>query len=79
MDDTLVALLSIEILKQLVFQMHPNKAPGPNGLSPFFYQHFWEIVGNRVVKTVSDILKSKFLVGKCVWGPWLLGATLPLN
>lgn len=29
-------------------QMHPNKAPGPDGMNAFFYQNFWNIVWEDV-------------------------------
>lgn len=33
-------------------QMAPLKAPGPNGVLPLFYQHFWSLSGNDVSKSV---------------------------
>lgn len=33
-----------------VHQMHPDKASGPDGLNPVFFQHFWDLVGNDVFK-----------------------------
>lgn len=29
-------------------QMHPDKAPGPDGLNPAFYQNFWNIMGAEI-------------------------------
>ena len=26
-------------------QMHPTKSPGPNCMSPIFFQRYWDIVG----------------------------------
>lgn len=28
--------------------MHPDKASGPDGLNPAFFQHFWSLMGNEV-------------------------------
>ena len=37
-------------------QMHPTKAPGPDGMSPIFFKHYWDIVGPEVVKCVLTAL-----------------------
>ena len=37
-------------------QMFPLKAPGPNGMPPLFYQHFWSTCRRVVCRTVLDFL-----------------------
>ncbi|XP_048493143.1 uncharacterized protein LOC125493698 [Beta vulgaris subsp. vulgaris] len=37
-------------------QMHPSKAPGPDGMHAVFYQRFWHIVGDDVTDVVSGII-----------------------
>ncbi|XP_004310201.1 PREDICTED: uncharacterized protein LOC101298860 [Fragaria vesca subsp. vesca] len=50
-----------EVLKALK-QMHPLKAPGPNGFSPIFYQKYWHIVGKDVTTAVWIFMNSDELI-----------------
>ncbi|KAM6582630.1 hypothetical protein CsatB_009632 [Cannabis sativa] len=38
--------------------MHPDKAPGPDGMGPGFYQQHWDIVGSHIVKLVTDFFDT---------------------
>ena len=39
-------------------QMHLTKAPEPDGMSPIFFKHYWNIVGPEVVNCVLSSLNS---------------------
>lgn len=47
-----------EQVKKALFQMHPDKSPGPDGMSPTFYQKYWKIVGKDVVEYVRNFFDS---------------------
>lgn len=55
-------LLEIEKseVKNALFSMHPYKSLGPNGMSPGFYQKYWQIVGEDVYQFVRFF----FAIGK---------------
>lgn len=51
-NERLLAAVSEEEVKRALFQMHPDKSPGPDGRTPAFYQKNWKTVGRDVVELV---------------------------
>ena len=64
MNQELVMPISNDEIKEALFQMHPSKAPGPDGMSPGFYQKHWEVVGNDVCDGVRYLLSSENMLQK---------------
>ena len=56
MTQSLTCPYTEEEVKTALFQMHPSKSPGPNGMSPFFFQKFWHIFGHDVTTIVLFVL-----------------------
>lgn len=46
-----------EEVKVVVFQMHSDKAPSPDDMTPDFYQKHWTIVVKDVVKMVKEFFR----------------------
>lgn len=54
--------VSVEEVKLALFQMHPDKAPGPDGMTPGFFQKHWSIVGSDIVLMVRKFFAEGVLV-----------------
>lgn len=48
---------TIEEFKKALFQMHPDKSPGPDGFNPVFFQRFWNIVGTDIFDGAIEWVK----------------------
>ena len=42
-------------------QMAPLKASGPDGMSPLFFQNYWDLVKGDITTTVLNYLNSGLL------------------
>ena len=58
MNSKLLQEFQASEIEQALKQMHPMKAPGPDGMPPLFYQHFWPTVKSIVIQTVLDFLNN---------------------
>jgi hypothetical protein len=59
-NENLVKPITREELKEALFEMHPDKAPGPDGFNPAFYQHFWDHCGEDVYVAAKDWLERGY-------------------
>ena len=48
-------------VQEALQQMAPLKAPGPDGMPPLFYQHFWGTMNQEVTSTILNWLNSSKL------------------
>ena len=58
MNDALLKEFRVEEVRRALKQMHPTKSPGPDGMSPIFFQKYWDVVGPQVVDCVLNTLNS---------------------
>ena len=62
LSDQQICSLNVHIsdkeIEDIVFQLGSHKAPGPNGIPAFFFQHFWDIVKPDVISTIQVFFHS---------------------
>ncbi|XP_060964627.1 uncharacterized protein LOC133033648 [Cannabis sativa] len=60
-DDNAILTRPIEDqeVKDALFQMHPDKSPGPDGMNPKFFQKYWHIVGPDVIACVREFFLNE--------------------
>ena len=61
MIDELLADFKANEVAQAIKQMHPTKSPKPGGMSPIFYQNYWDLVGTDVINCVLNVLNFGIL------------------
>ncbi|XP_060974235.1 uncharacterized protein LOC133039370 [Cannabis sativa] len=53
-NENFVKVPSEKEVKEVVFDLHPLKAPGPDGFSGCFFRKYWDIVGANLVASVQE-------------------------
>lgn len=61
MNDLLIQAPTPLEIKEALFAIHPDKAPGPDGFSASFFQSNWEVVGPAIVQEIQMFFSSGFL------------------
>ncbi|XP_060959266.1 uncharacterized protein LOC133030514 [Cannabis sativa] len=60
-NEELLQPIGDDEVKNALFQMHPDKAPGPDGMGPGFFQHHWSIVGADIINLVKEFFSTSVL------------------
>lgn len=58
-NDILMQPIVMEEVRCALFDMHPDKASGPDGLNPDFFRSFWHVVGEDVSKAVIHCIDQQ--------------------
>lgn len=58
-NKTLKKIPSATEIKEALFSVHPEKAPGPDGFSACFFQSNWVVVGADMIKEVQEQQKEQ--------------------
>lgn len=55
---SLIKEVTAKKVEQVVKNMDPDKAPGPDGFNAYFFQSCWDIVKEDLVKAITNFFKK---------------------
>ena len=67
-NDYLTAEFTEKEVKDAIFQMEHNKAPGPDGFPAEFYQVFWNIIKNDLMALFRDFHRGYLPLSRLNFG-----------
>src|SRR6266540_5064554 len=67
-NDMLTATFTEQEVKDAVFQMEHNKAPGPDGFPAEFYQTFWDIIKTLLMEMFAQLSTGNLPLFKLNFG-----------
>ena len=62
MNQKLISTFTRDEVEAALKQMHPTKAPGPDGMSAIFFQKYWDVVENDIMCMVLNVLNSNMSI-----------------
>lgn len=57
-NEKLTKQITRDEVKHAAFSMHPDKSPGIDGLNPCFFQTYWNVVGDDVVRCCQNFMAT---------------------
>lgn len=58
MNEKLTSEITKEEIRDAIFAVKASSAPGPDGMSGLFFQKYWDIIGDQVVKEIQEVFQS---------------------
>lgn len=58
----MTSLPSHQEIKEAVFALNKDSAPGPDGFGAFFFQHYWDIVKADVFNAVLEFFTTSWIL-----------------
>ena len=64
MNADLTKVFTRDEVTNVLKQLYPTKAPGPDGMSAIFFHKYWDIVGLNIINMVLNVLNSNMPITK---------------
>lgn len=61
-NQSLIKEVTDEEVKHVVFDMHPLKAPRIDGMTPFFFQNYWNVLSTDITVAVKKNFHTGYLL-----------------
>lgn len=58
MNASLVRRVSKEEIREALFSINADSAPGPDGMKGAFFQKYWGLIGEQVTKEIQEVFES---------------------
>lgn len=58
MNRSLTFKITKEEVRETIYSINPESAPGPYGFSSLFFQKFWPSIGESVTKEILEVFES---------------------
>ncbi|CAA0824210.1 DNAse I-like superfamily protein, partial [Striga hermonthica] len=62
MNQDLLKLVEDDEIKEALFSLHFDKSPGEDGMTTYFYQHFWNLIQGDLIEAVQSFFNSGMLL-----------------
>ena len=60
-NQSLTGPVTVQENKEAVFAMNPDKSPGPDGMTPAFYQQHWKTIKPGLLSFVKKFFEQNYL------------------
>jgi len=67
-SNQLIKVFSMEEIKQAIFDMKIDAAPGPNGYGASFFQHFWDNIKENYYRMFQDFYNGDLDIKRLNYG-----------
>ena len=62
MNTEITAPVREKEIKEALFSKNPTKAPGPDGMTPNFFQKFWHILKADIIQAIKSFFHSSYML-----------------